>query len=59
MDHNLFTTVNMEEGEDIYCQTALATAGISSPLSARRALLAPAEITTATVVVLVTSPSGL
>lgn len=31
MDHNPFMTVNMEEGgEDIYCQTALATAGISS-----------------------------
>lgn len=31
MDHNPFMTVNTEEGEDIYCQTALATASISSP----------------------------
>lgn len=31
MDHNPFMTVNMKEGgEDIYCQAALATAGISS-----------------------------
>lgn len=47
MDHNPFKTVNMEEGEDIYCQTALATAGISSSCQ-QCAHTLPAEITAAT-----------